>query len=777
MKKLTLEYVKNYFKEYGYTLLEEAYTSSTIRMKYRCPRNHVNSMSWSNFKVGKRCPNCKGLSKRFSFEFVKKCFEDRSYELLEDSYETCSEKLKYRCPRGHEGSIRFSNFKAGIGCGQCGRKTQLFDYDYVKCVFENEGYKLLSNTYEGVSKPLKVECPVGHVETMSFKTFKKGARCRKCFTESIKYTYDSVKEAFESIGYELLSKEYSSVKSKLSYKCDKDHISEITFTNFLSGGRCPQCNIDSKKYDISFVKATFEKEGYKVLSAGYSSNKTKLKYECPEGHVGHTTFSGFLSGNRCAECSTTKKLTYEFVKSQFESSGYELLSTKYVSSKTKLKYKCPEEHIGYISYDNFQHGKRCPVCAGVVKPTFEEVKAFVEADDTTLRSLEYVNNRTTMEFMCPKHHKYSNTFDNFKNKGQRCPQCAGLVKLTLEQVSNTFKDAGYTLLSTEYINSTTKLKYKCPEDHIGYMTYGNFYQGKRCPKCAYKNGGSKDEKEIKDFVKGFGFEIEENDRDILGGKELDVYIPSKNLAIEYCGLYWHSEVGRGKDRKYHRNKMNICNEKGIRLITIFEDEYLNQKDIVLSRIKTALGIVGTRIYARKCRMEVLKSKFAREFLGKHHLQGQGRARYYFGLFYEEELVSVMSFGLTSRRHAGGEGRIELKRFCSLPDTVVVGGASKLFKNALKQLKTDGFTEVVSYCDMRWAAQTPVYERIGFDFSKETKYTPHYLAENYTKRIRNQALAIKPEERGQGLTEWQLRQAQGYDRIWDCGHRTYLYKIN
>jgi len=148
----------------------------------------------------------------------------------------------------------------------------------------------------------------------------------------------------------------------------------------------------------------------------------------------------------------------------------------------------------------------------------------------------------------------------------------------------------------------------------------------------------------------------------------------------------------------------------------------------------------------------------------------------FGLFYNDTLVQVLSLGHLSRSHAGKGGNfIELKRLASLPNLIVVGGASKLFAAAKKWSVENGYTHIKSYCDMRWANQLkPVYETLGFELVGETKYTPHYFRGQ--KRYRNQTLRKTPTERLTRKTEWELRQEQGFDRIWDCGHRSYVYNL-
>ncbi len=356
-------------------------------------------------------------------------------------------------------------------------------------------------------------------------------------------------------------------------------------------------------------------------------------------------------------------------------------------------------------------------------------------------------------------------------------------KLLFKEVSSFVSGTGYTMLSTHYENTHTKIDLLCPVGHTWSTSLHNFKDcGNECPKCVAKRTKSKPEEELYNFVCSLVGEknVIGNDRELISPYELDIFIPSKNLAIEYCGLYWHSEVAGNKPRNYHYNKMVLCNEKNVRLITIFEDEYKDKPDVVLSRIQNALGIGLKRIYARKCEVREIETKESKEFLLRNHLQGSTGARIKWGLFYEGELIQVLTAGLMSRTHTGklkgcpDAKLIELKRFASKEGVSVVGGASKLFKRLKDYAKENGFTHIKSYCDTRYSNIVPVYEKIGFKLLTLTKWTPHYTRGGC--RFRNQGLRKTPEERLTGLTEWELRKAEGYDRIYDTGHKTYTYEL-
>lgn len=532
------------------------------------------------------------------------------------------------------------------------------------------------------------------------------------------------------------------------------------------------------------IKVFFELLGYTLVSNTYTNNRTKLDYICPSGHVNSMSWSNFKSGKRCPDCYGNKKHTIDYIRERFAEEKYTLVSTAYDNGYSKLSYICPNGHTNKMSWNNFRSGRRCPECFGISRLTIKKVKERFEKESYILLSDEYVDNVTELRYICPEGHQNTTTWSRFDSAGKRCPDCAGNKKLSIHYIGERFNERGYNLLSKEYINNKTNLRYICPVGHDGTITWDNFYnKGKGCLKCSCSKQTSEAENEIYSFVCSMmGKErVLSNDRVVISPYELDIFIPEKNLAIEYCGLYWHSEVSGCKTRRYHYNKMKACNDKGIRLITVFEDEYRDRPKQVLSRIQNALGVVSEKVYARKCNVVELSSKEAGSFLEEHHLQGKTISSKRWGLIFNSTLVSVMTVGKMSRAHTSRlkgcpEAKVlELKRFANRTGISVVGGASRLFKRVKQYAAVEGFTHVKSYCDMRYGNhRAPVYEKLGFSFLTYTKYTPHYVKQG--KRFRNQRLRKTPEERLTGKTEWELRQEQGYDRIWDCGHNTYIFKV-
>lgn len=177
-----------------------------------------------------------------------------------------------------------------------------------------------------------------------------------------------------------------------------------------------------------------------------------------------------------------KRLTYEFVKESFEKEGYTLLSGEYKNSRTKLNYKCPKGHEYSIVWSNWYQRQRCPSCAGNIKLTLEQVRKSFENEGCTLLSKEYKDAHTMLDYKCSKGHKHSIVWGAWQ-QGQRCPVCAGVAKPTLEQVKKSFEQEGYVLLSEEYVNSITKLEYICSMGHNHSVRWNDWRRGCRCPVC------------------------------------------------------------------------------------------------------------------------------------------------------------------------------------------------------------------------------------------------------------------------------------------------------
>lgn len=341
------------------------------------------------------------------------------------------------------------------------------------------------------------------------------------------------------------------------------------------------------------------------------------------------------------------------------------------------------------------------------------------------------------------------------------------------------------------------------EEYFGNVSYDTVYMFKckicnsefkstllngNIPRCYICNPIKKTQSqtEVFEFIKSkfIDKEILFNDRKTLQGKELDIYIPHLNLAIEYNGLYWHSELGGRKYKNYHLNKTIECEKLGIRLIHIFEDEWIYKKDIIKGKL---LHIMNKnecqKIYARQCEIRLVAASISNTFLNNTHIQGSDNSSIRLGAYYKDELVAIMTFGCLRMvlGNKSKENNWELYRFSTLADKRIVGIGGKLFKHFMNNYAP---IYVVSYADSRWSinADNNLYKSIGFEFVKRTTPNYWYIGKNYNDRIyrynfRKHILKDIFPNFDPNLTEWKNMQLNGYDRIWDCGSFKYEWKAN
>ena len=294
-----------------------------------------------------------------------------------------------------------------------------------------------------------------------------------------------------------------------------------------------------------------------------------------------------------------------------------------------------------------------------------------------------------------------------------------------------------------------------------------------CPKCSHKT--SKPEDEIIKIIQEVN--PQQRNRGLIEKREIDIYIPSLKLGIEYNGLRWHSEKF-GKDHEYHLDKLNKCNEQGIRLIQIFEDEWVNHREICESKLKQICGLnTNPKIYGRKCEIrEISKKAEVYEVLDKNHIQGRTGFTVGLGAYYNNELVGVMTFKKEK------EGYWDLNRFATDNNYQCIGIGGKLFKYFTRNYD---YKEIKSFADRRWTIDSynNLYTKLGFEFDSYVPPTYWYYNQKIDQNKRFHKFGFRKQHlhKQYGLpltmTEREMTESLGYTRIWDCGLIKYVFKNN
>ena len=301
----------------------------------------------------------------------------------------------------------------------------------------------------------------------------------------------------------------------------------------------------------------------------------------------------------------------------------------------------------------------------------------------------------------------------------------------------------------------------------------------KCESASEASRPANAENEIASFIKeALHIEnVEQRNKNIIPPYEIDIYLPDYKIGIEYNGLVWHSEKF-GKDKDYHLNKLNRCNDNDIKLIQIFEDEYIEHKEIIFEKIRHILGkdINKNKIYARKCDVNIIEKKEAMIFLNDNHIQGYNPSTVYLGCFYENKLIAVMTF----KEERKGSGLWELNRFASDIHNHCIGVGGKLFKYFIKNYYP---IQVKSFADRRWTLSSDdnLYTNLGFTLDKILKPDYSYVTSKgcrvhkFNFRKKNIIHKYKEYNLNMDMTEKEMADIIGVFKIWDCGLYKYIWK--
>lgn len=361
---------------------------------------------------------------------------------------------------------------------------------------------------------------------------------------------------------------------------------------------------------------------------------------------------------------------------------------------------------------------------------------------------------------------------------QNCLQlnsCNTRKKNHNQMVRQFLLEDGYELLTDHGLNEGKHaIKHqKCNTIFDVSISNGNWQTKVLCPEC-YPNT-SRFQNEVYQYItKQLNIKCNINNRGIIDPLEIDIFIPSHNIAIECNGIYWHTE-SNGKSKNYHKLKYKQCRSKNIQLIQIWESEWNNKQNIVKSIIANKLGKYNNKIYARKCTIKKIVCKHTKaDFLNNNHLQGNDNSQISYGLLYNNELVAIMTFG-HRKIVKGNYNEWEMIRFCTKQNCIVIGGASKLLKHFIH---IHAPKNIITYADLRYS-QGDLYNQIGFNFIHESAPGYWYVVKGQLKHrsgFMKHRLSKILKNYDENLSEYQNMLNNGFDRIWDCGHAVFNMQL-
>ena len=540
------------------------------------------------------------------------------------------------------------------------------------------------------------------------------------------------------------------------------------------GSGCKLCGIERRIKSQTLDTDTFIKNAKKVHGNKFNYSRTiyihskkEVEIICPIHESFFVTPNDHLSKKvGCDICGQDR--TTRAVQERYKDVGKEHLETakkvhNNIYDYSKVIYTgCDDDVIigcskhGDFPMPLYNHAvlkQGCPKCG---KESAAKIRS-LKLVDFIARSIEthnnlysydkvtndtLINGSTIVDIYCKKCKKFFPQQAKIHMAGSGCTICyreqsAIDRALTNEEFINRSQKVHgitkYDYSMTEYINNREKVKIKCNDCNYLFETIPSDHIGKSsgCPKCA--NLISNPEKEIVKFIESLGVKVIENERGIIlnpntGRKrEIDIFLPDYNIAIEFNGIYFHSS--KYKDKKFHKEKTDACLEKGIFLLHIFEDDFNDKKHIVYNRIRELTNKPKTLpILSENTKLKIINSSLANNFLDQNHIHGNTKATFYYGLFYNNELVAVSAF-LKGNNNSRNENMYELVRHST--KGVVIDSLAKVIKKFQRN-----FTEsLYVYCDNSFF-NTEFYTKVGFekveDIAPDYKYVINSKRENKLK---------------------------------------------
>jgi len=471
------------------------------------------------------------------------------------------------------------------------------------------------------------------------------------------------------------------------------------------------------------------------------------------------------------------------------------------SAKTLTKVYCygckkyieqtPERLLG---------GKFCKVCAGNVQYTdkqFKEKLKEIYKDKPHLDFSQgiYTKAREPYKMVCKYHGEYIVKYASTLLKGYNCYKCTrkstaeNMNKVMKEKFKNGYKPDRIKMRKTSFKDRLDKeFEFVEPIEVVDqyYATDRVEIRHKKCGsirtvnldncsrlKCfkCHRVGTSKGEQEVAEFLKQY-VDIEEHIKPFGDKREIDIYIPSKDLFIEFDGVFWHSDKYKGVKAQQEKTLESLNN--GYDIIHITDSQWLNNRSTIKSILLNKLGLTPFKIGARKCTVKEIDYKTARNFVDKNHLQGYARSSIILGLYFEDELLSVMSFSVLKKDY-----EVNLNRFVNKNFTLVQGGFSKLLRYFIENYK-DRYKVITSFADLQWS-KGEVYYKNGFRYLYTTVPSYNYYTKTdfkmyhksyFRKRRLMRILGLKRTN----MTEFQMADKLGLIRYYDSGKMKFQLNI-
>lgn len=568
----------------------------------------------------------------------------------------------------------------------------------------------------------------------------------------------------------------------LVWVCNKNHEYFARVFNRVKGSNCPFCAGIQPLSGVNDLK-TLHPDIHKYLKDSTlvllpSSGKV-VEWVCDQNHIIKTAPKSFIKNKtfRCKICAANQKpitplTSNAILTKEYSAKNSEPADAVALNSNKKVWWICDKGHEWEAQVKNRNNGRGCPTCAGRKQLTLQEshpelVKEWVDAKNPE----NYTSGSTEkVQWNCGKGHTFTRKICDRThpalNQHKPCPYCTNRIVDRTNAVNFTHPQLTQEFKNQEEANNYTygsekKIIWVCDKGHEWEAQIkSRTSENSGCPKCISSQG----EKDLRLFLTSLNLQHISNTRKIIPPYELDFYIPSTQVAIEFNGTYWHSE--KFKTPTYHYDKWLAAKNAGIQLIQVWEDDWNYNPGLMKRMLANKLGVSQeAKVYARNTRIKNLTTKETELFLNLNHIQGFVVGSYYVGLT-SRDTAQILAVMVLKKEGNLGDQKLSLLRYATAQP--ILGGFSKLLNHVEE---TYSPKKIVTFSD-NCVSHGNLYETNGFIATKNLPPDYTYLIQGSRKhkfgyRLRkfreDPNLLWKP-----GLTEKQLAELNSLLRIWDAG---------
>lgn len=773
--------------------------SSRETIQFRCEHGHIfsrridNYISLSTMDRKSECPIClKNNKRKYPQEFIDALLYDEDKKKAIEGSLKSTDSVWLKCSCGHITNVLVCskvNLSSGLIlgnlCGICARESTIiqnriankrsFPEWFIDALLYDEDKKKAIEGSLSSEDELYFKCPNGHIT-------------RSLLSNKIRLSDMTPKNS--------LCSECSRIDSKI--KRERTLLEKRVY---------PQWFIDELVYEEDKNKALLHT----------LSGTDVVTFRCSKGHVYSKQVNQRInldgtSNYGCLDCAkelrrviNTQVVEYPswLIDELVDESDKELALKGILSVKKKVKIKCPtcgfiyhrrihlemdvqtKERIRLCTRCRLRNKKNSPIYTKIDYPAWF-LDILVSDEDKEKAKSKMLRAMDEVEYRCPNGHINSSKVYKLLKRctGEPrkliCKECARRItpikrEITMSKkrifpqwfIDDLYYEEDKIKAKQKHLNTESIVSFKCPLGHIYKQRVGNHLhvltgrKGKGCPICFSKNLRSQQEIEIDLYIQSLGFQTEHrrfrNPFNSRSRFEIDIYIPNKNIGIEYNGCFWHKTLPKDKhsrERMYHQKKYIACKELGIKLISIFEPDWKYRKEKIKQYLKDMLVPVQEKIYARECTLEKIDRNMANDMYEKYHLLGStGVQQVSYGLFYKGSLTASMSF--QKGRYTENKNPVWcLTRFVTVSGMCVIGGASKLLRAFEREYKP---SLLISYSDNDFFSGG-VYSKLGFE-DKGVTNSPRYFWWLDGKEMKREMCQLRHLSKNYPEL---YKEAQGYD---------------